>query len=55
MDESVIDCIGVVKSLSVFDKFVEGKDENDDDVVKILSEIRDFVKRFDVLFVGNNK
>jgi hypothetical protein len=29
--------------------------ENDGEFVKNLSEIEDFVKRFNVLLVGNNK
>jgi hypothetical protein len=44
-----VDCIEVVKSLSVFVIVDEGKDEYDDDVVKSLSEIGDFVTRFNVL------
>lgn len=51
MDGSVIDCIGVVKSPSVV---AETSDDNeDDDDVKTLSDIVDFVGKFNELCVGN--
>jgi uncharacterized protein YgfB (UPF0149 family) len=44
-----------MESLSVLVRFEEGKDDNEDDAVKNLSEIEDFVRRLNVLLVGNNK
>lgn len=53
IDESVIVCIGVIKSLSVV---VDAKDDKDDvDDVKTLSDIVDRVGTFNELCVGNKR
>lgn len=45
----------MIGSLSLLVNVEEGKEEYDEEAVRTLSEMDDFVRRVRVLYVGNNK